>query len=88
MFCAAVGSVLGLVVGAPIPVIGSFTMAVLGGATGAFVGAYLGEAWKGHDESQRMAAGQGAFLGRVWGTLGKLAVGAAMLAIVAYDVFF
>lgn len=88
MLCAVVGSLLGLGLGAPIPVIGSFTLAVLGGAAGAFVGAYLGEAWKGHDEPQRVAAGRGAFVGRIWGTLGKLAVGAAMLVIVAYDVFF
>ena len=35
---AAVGSILGLAVGTPVPVVGSFVMAVLGGAGGAFVG--------------------------------------------------
>jgi uncharacterized protein len=63
-------------------------MALLGGAAGAFFGAYLGEAWKGRAHEHRVAAGRGAFSGRIWGTVGKLAVGAAMLVIVAWDAFF
>ena len=85
---AAVGSILGLGVGTPIPILGSFVMAVIGGAAGAFAGAYLGEAWKGRTEPERTAAGRGAFMGRIWGTVGKLAVGAIMLAILAWDAFF
>ncbi len=88
MVGAIVGSVLGLGIGAPIPVVGSLVMAVLGGAAGAFGGAYLGEAWKGRGEPERTAAGRGAFFGRIWGTVGKLAVGAVMVAIVAWDAFF
>ena len=84
---AMVGSFTGLAIGAPIPILGSFVMAVLGGAVGAFVGAYTGEAWKGRSEAERMAVGRGAFSGRLWGTVGKLAVGAIMLAIVAWDAF-
>jgi uncharacterized protein YqgC (DUF456 family) len=84
---AMVGSILGLTIGLPIPILGSFVMAVLGGAAGAFVGAYLGETWKGRSEVDRMAAGRGAFAGRLWGTAGKLAVGAIMLAILAWDAF-
>ena len=82
---AMVGSIAGLAIGAPVPIIGSLIAAVLGGSAGAFAGAYLGEAWKGRDEDQRVAAGRGAFVGRLWGTAGKLAVGAIMLAIVAWD---
>jgi uncharacterized protein len=85
---AIVGSIVGLGVGAPILIIGPLVMAVLGGAAGAFAGAYLGEVWKGRDEPERIAAGRGAFFGRIWGTVGKLAVGAVMLAIVAFDAFF
>jgi uncharacterized protein YqgC (DUF456 family) len=85
---AIVGSVVGLAIGAPIPVLGSFIMALVGGAAGAFAGAYLGEAWKGRPEDQRVAAGRGAFVGRIWGTVGKLAVGAIMLAILTWDAFF
>jgi hypothetical protein len=62
-------------------------MAVIGGALGAFAGAYLGEAWTGRSEEERRAAGRGAFSGRLWGTVGKLAIGAIMLAIVAWDAF-
>jgi hypothetical protein len=32
-----------------------------------------------------MAAGRGAFAGRIWGTVGKLVVGMIMLVIVAWD---
>jgi uncharacterized protein YqgC (DUF456 family) len=84
---AMLGSIAGLAIGTPIPVLGSFVMAVLGGAAGAFAGAYLGEAWKGRKEDERIAVGRGAFAGRIWGTVGKLAVGAIMLAIVAWDAF-
>jgi uncharacterized protein YqgC (DUF456 family) len=84
---AMVGSIAGLAIGAPIPIVGSFLMAVLGGAAGAFAGAYLGETWKGRTDEERVAAGKGAFFGRLWGTVGKLAVGAIMLAILAWDAF-
>jgi uncharacterized protein YqgC (DUF456 family) len=85
---AVVGSILGIMVGLPIPILGSFVMAVLGGAAGAFAGAYFGEAWKGRGHEERIAIGRGAFTGRIWGTIGKLAVGAVMLVVVAWDAFF
>jgi uncharacterized protein YqgC (DUF456 family) len=82
---AIIGSVVGVMIGAPVPILGSFVMALLGGAGGAFAGAYVGEMWKGRTESERMAAGQGAFVGKIWGTLGKLASGAVAVAIIAVD---
>jgi uncharacterized protein YqgC (DUF456 family) len=85
---AAIGSIVGLAIGSPVLLVGSFVMAVLGGAVGAFVGAYLGETWKGRADEERVAAGKGAFVGRLWGTVGKLAAGAIMLAIVAWDALF
>jgi uncharacterized protein YqgC (DUF456 family) len=88
MVGAIAGSILGLSVGVPIPIVGSLVMAIFGGAAGAFAGAYLGEAWKGRDEPARAAAGRGAFFGRIWGTVGKIAVGAIILAIIAWDAFF
>jgi len=87
MIGAIVGSIVGISIGLPIPVIGSLIMAIFGAAAGAFVGAYLGEAWKGRDEPARTAAGRGAFFGRIWGTIGKFAVGAVMLVVVAWDAF-
>ena len=90
MVGAIVGSILGLMAGVPIPipVVGSFVMALVGGAAGAFFGAYMGETWKGRPEEHRVAVGRGAFSGRIWGTVGKLAVGAIMFAILAWDAFF
>jgi uncharacterized protein YqgC (DUF456 family) len=90
MVGAIIGSVVGVIAGAPIPIpiVGPLVTAILGGAAGAFGGAYLGEAWKGRDEQARTAAGRGAFFGRIWGTVGKFAVGAVMLAVVAWDAFF
>src|SRR5438067_12159366 len=64
MVGAVVGSVLGLTIGLPVPILGSFVMALLGGAAGAFFGAYIGEAWKGRAHAARFAAGRGAFSGR------------------------
>lgn len=87
MVGAVVGSIVGITVGLPIPVLGSFVMALVGGAAGAFIGAYFGEAWKGRAHDERVAVGRGAFTGRIWGTAGKLAVGAIMLIIVAWDAF-
>ena len=55
---AMVGSIVGVLVGSPVPVLGSFIMALLGGAGGAFAGAYLGEMWKGRTVDERIAAGQ------------------------------
>jgi uncharacterized protein YqgC (DUF456 family) len=88
MIGAIAGSIIGLSIGVPIPIVGSLVMAIFGGAAGAFAGAYLGEAWKGRDEPSRTAAGRGAFFGRIWGTVGKFAVGAVMLAVVTWDAFF
>jgi uncharacterized protein YqgC (DUF456 family) len=82
---AIVGTVVGLGIGMPIPIVGPIVVAVLGGALGAFAGAYLGEWHAGRAEADRFAAGQGAFIGKLWGTLGKLATGAVMLVIVAVD---
>jgi uncharacterized protein YqgC (DUF456 family) len=84
---AMLGSFAGLVIGIPIPILGPLIVAVLGGAAGAFAGAYIGETWKGRTESEKIAAGHGAFMGRIWGTLGKLAIGAAIVALVAIDAF-
>lgn len=80
-----VGSIAGAIVGVPIPMVGVFVGALGGGALGAFVGAYLGEEWKGSDTSQSLAAAKGALVGRLFGTVGKLAAGAAIIVLVAVD---
>jgi hypothetical protein len=82
-----VGSIAGAVLGVPIPVIGSVIGALGGGALGAFAGAYLGETWVGKTPDESFAVGQGAFIGRLLGTIGKLAIGAVMVVVVAVDIF-
>lgn len=81
------GSVLGAVVGFPIPVIGPLVAAVGGGAAGAFAGAYFGELWKGRSVRDSIDIGKGALMGRLLGTVGKMAVGAVMLIVAAIAAF-
>lgn len=88
MVGAAVGSVAGAAVGIPVPVIGSLVAAVGGGAAGAFGGAYLGETWKGKEHPERTAVSKGALVGRLFGTVGKLAAGAAMVAVLGVMTFW
>lgn len=84
---AAVGSITGAAVGIPVPIIGPLVAAVGGGAAGAFGGAYLGEVWKGKLHPERTAVSTGALMGRLFGTIGKLAAGAAMVAVLAVMTF-
>ncbi len=76
------GSVLGAAIGLPIPLIGSLAAIVLGAALGALGGAMLGESWKGRGLDHSWQVGQAAFWGRLLGTGGKLAAGAAIVAVV------
>jgi uncharacterized protein YqgC (DUF456 family) len=82
---AMFGGIAGATAGLPIPVIGPIVGAVLGGALGAFGGAYLGETWKGRTHGESMLAGRGAFSGRLWGMVGKIAVGAVMIVLLGLD---
>jgi uncharacterized protein YqgC (DUF456 family) len=84
---AALGSIVGAILGVPIPVVGSIIAAIGGGAAGAFAGAWLGEYWKGRASHERLAIGTGAMLGRVVGTIGKLVVGAVMVAYATAESF-
>lgn len=80
-----IGGAVGLFVGVPIPVVGPLFGAVLFAGGGAFVGALLGEQWKGRDLDESLKIGEAAFWGRLLGTVAKTAVGAAMVgaAIIA-----
>jgi uncharacterized protein YqgC (DUF456 family) len=85
---ALAGSIGGAIVGLPIALVGSPIAALLGGAVGAFVGAYLGETWAERPHSRSVEVAKGAFLGRLWGTVGKFAVGGVMLGVMAVDALF
>ena len=94
MLLAMAGAMLGSIVGTffgfliPVPVVGNLIGAVAGGGLGAFLGAYLGEAWKGRSEEQRMAVSTAALVGRMFGTIGKLGIGAIMVVVTTADAFF
>ena len=74
---------VGMFVGLPIPFIGSAIAAVLFASLGAMAGAVMGENSQGRDVNHSWRIGKAAFLSRLFGTLGKTAIGAAMVAIAA-----
>jgi uncharacterized protein YqgC (DUF456 family) len=77
-----IGGFIGAGVGLPIPVIGSVVGVLLGASAGALVGAMLGEHWKGRSLHESWQIGQGAFWGRLLGSLAKVAIASAMVAVV------
>lgn len=85
---AFIGSLGGAILLSFIPILGTMIGALLGGALGAFGGAWLGEHNTEKTHEERMAIGQGAFIGRILGTVGKLIVGVIMLVLVTLDSFF
>ncbi|MBI1249259.1 DUF456 family protein [bacterium] len=85
---AFVGSIFGAIMLSVIPILGTMAGALLGGALGAFGGAWLGEHLTDKTDQERWEIGKGAFVGRILGTVGKLAIGALMVALVTIDSFF
>ena len=87
----AAGALAGGVAGAilatfliPIPVIGS----ILGACGGAFAGALLMELRAGRGVAASLRSGIGAGKGRLLGTIGKVAVGAAVWLLIAVAAFW
>lgn len=86
---AAVLAILGGIVGAilgtalPLPIVGT----LLGACAGAFAGSLLGDAMAGRPLAHSVEAGRGAAVGRLWGTIAKMSVGAAIVLILAVDAF-
>jgi uncharacterized protein YqgC (DUF456 family) len=76
-----VGGVLGVIAGAPIPVLGSLVGALLFAGLGAMGGAVIGELWAGRSQQQALSVGQAAFWGRLLGTLSKVLMGGVMIAV-------
>ena len=60
---------------------------VLGAAIGAFARTLIGERLRGSDLESAAAVGRGAFVGRLLGSLAKLAVAMAMWIVVAFAAF-
>jgi uncharacterized protein len=76
------GAMLGIVIGLPIPLIGSFVATLLFASLGAMAGGMLGERWAGRNIGASWQVGEAAFWGRLAGTLGKVLIGAIMVATV------
>jgi uncharacterized protein len=83
---AIVGSLVGGIVGTalPVPLVGT----LIGACLGAFAGSMLGDVWAGRLLFPSFEAGLGAAVGRFWGTVAKLAVGAIIVIILAVAAFF
>jgi uncharacterized protein len=83
---AILGSLVGGIVGTafPVPLIGT----VIGACLGAFVGSIIGDLWAGRPLFPSFEAGWGAAVGRFWGILSKLTVGALIVVILALAAFF
>tara|TARA_R110002095_G_scaffold140726_4_gene122203 strand:+ start:841 stop:1416 length:576 start_codon:yes stop_codon:yes gene_type:complete len=79
-------SLIGAMVGTPLlPPIGTVVGAILGGSVGAYIGAYLGEVWKGNQSVDRLEIGRAAFIGRILGVVGKMAIGVVILVMITVD---
>jgi uncharacterized protein len=76
------GALLGVFIGIPVPLLGPILAALLFAGLGALVGAMLGELWAGKDWNASWRIGMAAFRGRIAGTLAKMLLGAAMVAVV------
>jgi uncharacterized protein YqgC (DUF456 family) len=84
---SVVGSIIGAIVGLPIPIVGSVVAAILFAAVGALLGAMLGEEWKGRTLGESWKVGQGAFWGRLLGSVAKITIASAMVAIATVAIF-
>jgi uncharacterized protein len=83
---AIVGAFIGGIVGTalPVPILGT----LIGACVGAFVGSMVGDVWAGRSLSLSLETGQGAAVGRFWGTIMKLSVGAIIWFMLALAAFF
>lgn len=86
-FAAVIGTLFGGVIGTfiiPIPLIGS----LIGACGGAALATMLAEIAIGRTEQDAVRAGVGAGVGRLKGTLAKIAVGAMMWLLTAIAIFW
>ncbi len=92
-FWSVVGSIVGGIIGGifglpiAIPLIGMVIGSVLFACLGAMVGAMLGENWQGSEINKTVQVGGAAFVGRFVGTVGKIALGSAIMVIATVALF-
>lgn len=82
-----VGSIVGAFVGIPVPVVGPVIGSLLFACLGALVGALIGERLHGSNLNKSIKVGGAAFAGRLFGSLGKIAVGSVILVITLASIF-
>ena len=84
---AIVGSIVGAVVGTiliwSIPVVGT----LIGGCVGAGLGSIAGDILRGRRLGEAGVAGKGAAIGKLWGTVAKVAVAVVMWLVAAFALF-
>ncbi len=91
---SVIGSVVGGIAGAilgipvPIPLVGMLIGSVLFAAVGAWIGATIGEKWTGKSTKESVQIGGAAFVGRLLGTIGKIAVGSSMVVLAIAAPFY
>lgn len=83
-----VGSFMGASFGSVVPILGTVIGILLGASVGAMVGAILGESTLGKSSEQQWEIGKAAFWGRLWGSIGKIVVGAIVVGIATASVIF
>jgi uncharacterized protein YqgC (DUF456 family) len=83
---AIVGSLVGGLLGTalPVPIVGT----LIGACLGAFMGSLLGDLWAGRPLLPSVEGGWGAAVGRFWGTVSKLTIGAVIVVMLALAAFF
>ena len=80
---SAIGGIAGAILGLPIPIplVGSLIGSLFFASLGAFIGAFIGEKWIGKSNPDSVKISTAAFIGRLFGTLGKLIVGSTMVVV-------
>ncbi len=92
--CSVIGSIVGGLMGGiiglpiPIPLVGMIIGSVLFACAGAWIGATIGEKWEGSEMDKSLKVGGAAAAGRFVGTMGKIAIGSAMLVASIFSLFF
>ena len=81
------GAIVGAILGSFIPIIGTLAGILIGACLSAGLGSYLGDRWAGRSHQQASQSGQGAAVGRLWGTVGKVVVAVVMWLVTAVAVF-
>jgi uncharacterized protein YqgC (DUF456 family) len=77
-----VGGIVGTAL--PVPIVGT----LIGACLGAFAGSLIGDLWAGRPLFPTFETGWGATVGRLWGTVAKLAIGGMILVILAVASLF